>query len=172
MLPRVTARVYHTPRLDVPYLKSPGVALISLPHVDLSGCDDYLDNFGPELGFQEYLADPDPLPPAEQLVKYAGQQCYLSFGPKRSWNKDVAKYLTNIKQSGHGSVLEHAVFVFDVWGVSRSLTHELVRHRSGWGYSQLSQRYVDGSALRFVERPEYQGEPALHHRFEDNIEAA
>ena len=44
---------------------------------------------------------------------------------------------------GHGSVLEHAVWNFIIAGVNRSYTHELIRHRTGFGYSQFSQRYVD-----------------------------
>ena len=48
-------------------------------------------------------------------------------------------------------MLEHAVFNLLITGVSRSFTHELVRHRAGFGYSQLSQRYVDESTADFVE---------------------
>jgi len=48
------------------------------------------------------------------------------------------------------SVLEHAVWNLLITGVSRSLTHELVRHRAGWAYSQLSQRYVDESVAEYV----------------------
>jgi thymidylate synthase (FAD) len=51
-------------------------------------------------------------------------------------------------------VLEHAVWTLLIEGVSRSLTHELVRHRAGFGFSQLSQRYVDESDIGFVLPPE------------------
>jgi thymidylate synthase (FAD) len=54
---------------------------------------------------------------------------------------------------GHGSVFEHASIVFQVAGVSRSLTHELIRHRVGTAYSQESQRYVDAKDIRFVVPP-------------------
>jgi thymidylate synthase (FAD) len=47
-----------------------------------------------------------------------------------------------------------------------------VRHRVGTAFSQLSQRYVDGKMLRFVERPEYQKDEQLHLGFERWIEAA
>ena len=59
-------------------------------------------------------------------------------------------YLQNIKKQGHGSVLEHATTRCCSRGSRRRCTHELVRHRAGFGYSQLSQRYVDEShaALR------------------------
>jgi len=50
-------------------------------------------------------------------------------------------------------VLEHAVYVLLIEGISRSCSHELVRHRAGFGYSQLSQRYVDESHAAFVMPP-------------------
>ena len=71
-------------------------------------------------------------------------------------------YLTNIKESHHGSVLEHSVWNFIITGVSRSFTHELVRHRIGFGYSQLSQRYVDESVADFVEPACIAEDPELH----------
>ena len=46
-------------------------------------------------------------------------------------------------------------------GISRSCSHELVRHRAGWGFSQLSQRYVDESHAAFVMPPAIMGDPAL-----------
>ncbi|MFM1802955.1 MAG: hypothetical protein RJA81_2307, partial [Planctomycetota bacterium] len=58
-------------------------------------------------------------------------------------------------------VLEHAVFSLLITGVSRSLTHELVRHRAGFGYSQLSQRFVDESECSFVIPPVIGEDPDL-----------
>jgi thymidylate synthase (FAD) len=99
----------------------------------------------------------------EALAEFAGRLCYLSFGvdagmegghktiPGRTTNYE---YLANILRTKHGSVLEHAVWSFLFEGVSRSLTHELIRHRAGMGYSQLSQRYVDESEIGFVLPPE------------------
>ncbi len=85
---------------------------------------------------------------AEQLCEMAGRTCYMSFGKGRKTN---AEYLGHIIGVGHGSVLEHATWNFLITGVSRSFTHELIRHRAGFGYSQLSQRYVDESDCDFVE---------------------
>ena len=85
---------------------------------------------------------------AEVLGEMAGRVCYMSFGKGRKTNQE---YLGNIIGMKHGSVLEHAVWNFVITGVSRSFTHELVRHRAGFGYSQLSQRYVDESTTDFVE---------------------
>lgn len=91
----------------------------------------------------------------DDLVEFAGRQCY------RSWSSGRApfEYIDNILSSGHGSVLEHAVVSFAIAGVSRSLSHELVRHRAGFAYSQESQRYVDAKDMRFVIPPAY-----LDHR--------
>src|SRR5216117_695194 len=79
----------------------------------------------------------------ERLAEYAGRLCYMS--QHNPVNRTTAEYLENIKKQGHGSVLEHAVYVLLIEGISRSCSHELVRHRAGFGYSQLSQRYVDES---------------------------
>lgn len=82
------------------------------------------------------------------LTEVAGRLCYMSFNkPRPGGNK---AYIENILAHKHGSVLEHCSFNFIVEHVSRSLTHELVRHRVGTAYSQLSQRYVDESDVGFV----------------------
>jgi thymidylate synthase (FAD) len=57
-------------------------------------------------------------------------------------------------------------------GISRSCTHELVRHRAGFGYSQLSQRYVDESHAAFVMPPAIQGDPALEAAWTEQMAAA
>jgi thymidylate synthase (FAD) len=98
--------------------------------------------------------------------------CYLSFGPRRTTNENAASYFERLTSAGHGSVLEHASFSFLLYGISRSVTHELVRHRAGVGFSQVSQRYVSGSVLRFVERPEYQEDAELHRLFEERADRA
>lgn len=97
------------------------------------------------------------------LAEFAGRLCYLSFGensfpegghrtiPGRTTNES---YLANILKVKHGSVLEHATWSLLIEGVSRALTHELVRHRAGIAVSQLSQRYVDESNIAFVLPPE------------------
>lgn len=154
------------------YLQRPGVMMTAKPDVDLSGLQPFLDGFGEQIGFSDYLSDPYNLEPGTLLTKAAGQACYASFGEKRTTNVDAERYIANILSSGHGSVLEHATYGFLVYGVSRSLTHELVRHRAGMAYSQLSQRYVSGRVLRFVERPEYSGNAWLHDQFLQRIDHA
>ncbi len=97
---------------------------------------------------------------AEVVTETAGRVCYMSFAKPRPGGN--AAYLTHIKEVGHGSVLEHAVWNLLITGVSRSLTHELVRHRAGWAYSQLSQRYVDESVAEYVEPDIIARDPELH----------
>jgi thymidylate synthase (FAD) len=95
----------------------------------------------------------------ERLAEVAGRICYMSFSKGRKTN---AEYLGNIIGMQHGSVLEHAVWNFVFTGVSRSLTHELIRHRAGFGYSQLSQRYVDESESDVIEPECIASDPELH----------
>jgi thymidylate synthase (FAD) len=104
---------------------------------------------------------------AEVLNEIAGRTCYMSFGKGRKSNQE---YLENILVSKHGSVLEHAVWNLLITGVSRALTHELVRHRAGFGYSQLSQRYVDESEARYVVPPLYQENETLRAKWQETID--
>lgn len=171
-LPVMDSKVWHTLG-GTPFLREPCVAMIAVPVFNSGNIHAFIQGFDSELGYRDYLDDNfDEVSAADGLVKVAGQLCYMSFDKDRTLNKDIKKYLTNIKSSGHGSVLEHPNFSFLLWGISRSLTHELVRHRVGVAYSQLSQRYVSGKALRFVERPEYQEDLGLHEMFCDRIDYA
>src|SRR5207244_3905721 len=95
----------------------------------------------------------------ERLAEFAGRVCYMS--QHNPANRSTAEYLENIKKQGHGSVLEHAVYVLLIEGISRSCSHELVRHRAGFGYSQVSQRYVDESHAAFVMPPAILGDAQL-----------
>jgi thymidylate synthase (FAD) len=163
--------VHRSPN-GVPYLLKPGVVVLARPEVNLAGMIGFLDGFDESLHFSEYLDDATKLPHGAQLCKVAGQTCYMSFGRGRTFNAHATRYFDNLKSSGHGSVLEHANFSLLLYGISRSVTHELVRHRAGFSYSQLSQRYVSGRVLRFVERPEYAQDEQLHTLFLERIERA
>jgi thymidylate synthase (FAD) len=106
----------------------------------------------------------------ERLAEFAGRLCYMSqHNPAKRATRD---YLENIKKQGHGSVLEHATYSLLLEGVSRSLTHELVRHRAGFAYSQLSQRYVDESEASFVVPPAIAGDDALLGAWREQVEGA
>ena len=169
--PAVHSPVYHT-GVGTPYLKKPGVVMLARPQTNVAGLSGFLEGFDPGLRFPEYLDDHTELPGSSQLCKTAGQLCYASFGPRRTRNENAAAYFERLTSAGHGSVLEHASFSFLLYGISRSVTHELVRHRAGAGFSQISQRYVSGNVLRFVERPEYQEDEELHRLFEERADRA
>ncbi len=112
----------------------------------------------------------DPGTDGERLAEFAGRLCYMS--QHNPAGRSTAEYLGNILKQGHGSVFEHANYVVLIEGVSRSLTHELVRHRAGFGYSQLSQRYVDESDAAFVVPPAVQGDEELEQAWLAQVNAA
>jgi thymidylate synthase (FAD) len=106
----------------------------------------------------------------EVIAETAGRVCYMSFAKPRPGGNSA--YLDHIKEVGHGSVLEHAVWTFLITGVSRSLTHELVRHRAGFAFSQLSQRYVDESVAEYVCPDIIAEDMELFQIWEDAVEYA
>ncbi|QWF77078.1 Flavin-dependent thymidylate synthase [Amycolatopsis sp. CA-230715] len=100
----------------------------------------------------------------EALAEFAGRACYQSWkkpNPKTATN---AGYIDHIIEVGHLSVLEHGSATFYITGISRSLTHELIRHRH-FSYSQLSQRYVPERDAAFVEPEVIANDPELHEKF-------
>src|SRR5918912_265739 len=106
----------------------------------------------------------------ERIAEFAGRLCYMS--QQNPAGRSTAEYLWNILKQGHGSVFEHSTYVMLIEGISRSCSHELVRHRSGWGYSQLSQRYVDESHAAFVVPPAILGDAALEAAWTEQVRAA
>ncbi len=106
----------------------------------------------------------------QKLSEIAGRICYMSFAKPRPGGNAV--YLDRIMSVKHGSVLEHCVWNFIFTGVSRSFTHELIRHRAGFGYSQLSQRYVDESVAEFVEPACIATNSELHEVWRSAVEHA
>ncbi len=169
--PAIHSPVSHT-QMGTAYLKAAGVVMLTRPQTNVRGLGGFLEGFDPSSEFPAYIDDPTGLPDSSQLCKTAGQLCYMSFGPRRTTNENAAAYFERLTSAGHGSVLEHASFSFLLYGISRSVTHELVRHRAGVGVSQVSQRYVSGAVLRFVERPEYQDDGELHRLFEERVDRA
>lgn len=142
--------------------QAPGTTIYREPRVYLVGRQQ-----ADEAEIARFLADEhvqrwstDTEEAGEKLVEVAGRLCYMSFAKPRPGGN--AAYIGHILEVGHGSVLEHAVFNLIITGVSRSFTHELVRHRAGFGYSQLSQRFVDESEAAFVEPDPIADDPALH----------
>lgn len=158
----------HQPTVATPGLVlAPSIAIVGRSRPDWHALAEVLEAHDTQWnGVLEPEAEMDPdLPPSGHLIhvglpsrmaalaEFAGRVCYWSFGARQS-NKTTAQYIENILRQGHGSVLEHVTWTLYIEGVSRSLTHELVRHRVGVAVSQLSQRFVDDpSLLRLVVPP-------------------
>lgn len=87
--------------------------------------------------------------PQEQLIEAAGRTCYDSMGKGRP----SGEYHAHLLDAEHGSVLEHVTFTWRIEGVSRNLTHELIRHRVGTAISQRSTRYCDEGGAKVVRHP-------------------
>ena len=102
----------------------------------------------------------------QALAEFAGRACYQSWkkpNPKTGTNRG---YLDHIKEVGHLSVLEHGTVSMYFTGISRSFTHELVRHRH-FSYSQLSQRYVPEQDAAMIEPAVIASDNELHHLWEE-----
>ncbi|WP_433263824.1 FAD-dependent thymidylate synthase [Actinosynnema sp. CS-041913] len=100
----------------------------------------------------------------EALAEFAGRACYQSWTKPNPATATNAGYLKHIIEVGHLSVLEHGSVSFYLTGISRSLTHELIRHRH-FSYSQLSQRYVPERNAAMVEPDVIADDPELHEKF-------
>ena len=114
---------------------------------------------------------PDPL----SLIYAAFRQCYHAGEVADMWpsltcgnipREKQAEFVAKIMESGHASPIEHVSFTFSISGVSRALTHQLVRHRIA-SYSQQSQRYVDASNMDYVLPPAIAANPRAKARYEE-----
>lgn len=95
----------------------------------------------------------------EHLVEVCGRVCYMSFSDDTSKVRHPnSAYIENLVSKGHESVLEHANWTFILDGISRAFTHQLVRHRIGFSFSQLSQQYHDESEAKVVHPEGLEGE--------------
>jgi thymidylate synthase (FAD) len=116
------------------------------------------------------------------LIYTACRTCYSELEPDEIFRRAVAgevptpkqqKLIQGVIESGHGSTIEHIVFTFGISGVSRTLSHQLVRHRAGVAFDQQSQRYVtfkDASTMLPTSIAE--ADPELRGRYEAQIEGA
>jgi thymidylate synthase (FAD) len=114
------------------------------------------------------------------LVYTACRTCYSELDPDEIFRRavtgeiDVAKMqklIAGVIESGHGSTIEHIVFTFGISGVSRTLSHQLVRHRAGLAFDQQSQRYVKfKGASTMLPTSIAEADPALRERYEEQIE--
>lgn len=141
------------------------VELVTQPYVKIAASTaldpDVLSDFADLHGLEE-LSHPDAGTPIadiinasfksgshlDRLAEFAGRFCY------RSWDKGRSheEYLANVIKERHGNVLAHGNVSFILTGVSRALTHELIRHHVGTNPSQESQRYVtaEGGEIEIV----------------------
>lgn len=115
---------------------------------------------------------PDP----ERAIAAAARLCYAPVGAaellEQMSEEAVRRVLKTIITSGHTSALEHASYTFAIDGVSRALTHQLVRHRLA-SYNQQSQRYVKyDEAPNFVVPPAVAADEEAAARFEAATRAA
>ncbi|WP_156756893.1 FAD-dependent thymidylate synthase [Actinokineospora pegani] len=107
----------------------------------------------------------------EALAEFAGRACYQSWTKPNPATATNEGYLRHIIEVGHLSVLEHGSVSFYLTGISRSLTHELIRHRH-FSYSQLSQRYVPEKSAAMVEPDVIASDPELHAQFLEAAQAS
>ncbi|HEY8463395.1 MAG TPA: FAD-dependent thymidylate synthase [Bacillota bacterium] len=102
-------------------------------------------------------------PEPDRLVAAAARLCYSAVGVEEILEKispeQVSRLLRQLQASGHESPLEHCSFTFGIEGVSRALTHQLVRHRIA-SYSQQSQRYVQLGNFEVITPPSIAKNPA------------
>jgi thymidylate synthase (FAD) len=153
-MPTGSEKTAFDPVRDVRLLREHTVYVVGRQTVDQAEIDRFLADHG----VSSWQTDTEVA--AERLTEVAGRLCYLSFARPRPGGNET--YLKHILEVGHGSVLEHAVWNLLIVGVSRSLTHELIRHRVGVSPSQLSQRYVDESVAEYVEPDVIAEDPELH----------
>jgi thymidylate synthase ThyX/5-methylcytosine-specific restriction endonuclease McrA len=121
---------------DIKILREPAVYLVGRQTVSDPELDRFLADHGVSWQTDTEVA-------GEHLAEVAGRICYMSFAKPRPGGNHA--YLGHILEVGHGSVLEHAVWNFVFAGVSRTLTHELIRHRAGFGFC------LTGDALIYSE---------------------
>ncbi len=113
------------------------------------------------------------------LVYTACRTCYSELDPDEIFRRavtgeiDVAKMqklIAGVIESGHGSTIEHIVFTFGISGVSRTLSHQLVRHRAGLAFDQQSQRYVKfKGASTMLPTSIADADAGLRERYEEQI---
>ncbi len=124
----------------------------------------------------EFLAPPDvpwstDADGGPALVEFAGRACYQSWSKPNPKTATNAAYIRHIIDVGHFSVLEHATVSFYITGISRSCTHELIRHRH-FSYSQLSQRFVPEHDSDVVVPPGIEDDPELRELFTAAVDAS
>ena len=116
------------------------------------------------------------------LIYTACRTCYSELEPAEIFRRAEAgeidrakmqKLISGVIESGHGSTIEHVVFTFGISGVSRTLSHQLVRHRAGVAFDQQSQRYVKFTrAATMLPGTLAEADPDLRARYEAQVGGA
>jgi thymidylate synthase (FAD) len=145
-------------------MMEPRIHLIGRLQIDVEALSEFLHEEN-----VEWRRTPGASAP-EEIVEIAGRTCYMSFGSAQSPRTNT-EFIENLIAHGHESVLEHASWVFVVTNVSRSFTHQLVRHRVGFAFSQLSQQYHDERDADFVMPPHLESYPEARDAWVSAIEA-
>lgn len=116
----------------------PRVILVARPSINWDGVEQLLGEYGyAPKDWVRSLAAPD----GDLLPEMMGRLCYGAFG-KNQGRTDTRSYIGNILVQGHGSVLEHSNWSFVACRASRGYTHQMVRHRAGFAYSQESTHFI------------------------------
>jgi thymidylate synthase (FAD) len=139
------------------------VVPVQMSFPDMDAIKALADEFSPE-GYHDFEEDATA---TELLPIFAGRVCYMSFGSKAG-RKTAADYLSHIKDVKHFSIIEHSTISFFIDGVSRSFSHEVVRHRH-LSPSQLSQRFVAPEELTFVVPRRYKDSPGKIEQLKDGF---
>jgi thymidylate synthase (FAD) len=111
-------------------------------------------------------------PNPEQLPAMAAKLTHSKTKPEdlyKSSEKELKTILNQVMNLGHTSVVEHSCFTFAISDVSRSLTHQLVRHRIA-SYAQQSQRYVNLIDPAFVTPPTIQKDKKMTKAYKDTMQ--
>jgi thymidylate synthase (FAD) len=138
-----------------------------------------------ELGMRATLLFPDKAIVERYyvpLVYTACRTCYSELEPQEIFRRATSgevnpaamqRLISNVIESGHGSTIEHIVFTFGISGVSRTLSHQLVRHRAGVAFDQQSQRYVNfKAAATMLPGTIADADPELRAAYETQVDGA
>ncbi len=106
----------------------------------------------------------------EEMVEVAGRVCYMSFDHNQKQSNEG--FIRHLIKKGHENVLEHVTWTFLLIGVSRALTHQIVRHRVGFAFSQLSQQYYDQTDAEFLKPPILENFPNASSAWDELVEVA
>ncbi len=143
----------------------PQIYLLTRPRIEADAVREFLDDM------RTTWRQTDTATEAEVLVEFAGRVCYMSFGANQS-PRTNREYIRNLIVSGHESVLEHVSWSFLIRGISRGFSHQLVRHRVGVAFSQLSQQYHDEKDAGLVSPWGIEKHPEALRLWKDQTDSA